>query len=122
MCDCFYKSTMTIVNMETIGQRIKRLRLDRGYTRQTEFAPLVFMTQSSLSYVEAKDKEFTARQLLALAKILHVSPEYIMHGGREEDMNYLELSRIYKELSDDNRATLLKLAHALMPSANSQAA
>lgn len=108
--------------METIGQRIWRLRLDRGFSRQEDFALMVFMTQSSLSYVESKDKEFTARQLLAMARVLHVSPEYIMDGGREEDMQYLELSRIYKELSDPERETLLKLAHALRPQANTKVA
>lgn len=80
--------------METIGQRIWRLRLGRGFSRQ----------------------------LLAMARVLHVSPEYIMDGGREEDMQYLELSRIYKELSDPERETLLKLAHALRPQANTKVA
>jgi len=35
--------------METIGQRVRNLRYKRGYTRQVEFAPMVSMTQSSLS-------------------------------------------------------------------------
>lgn len=108
--------------METIGQRIRRLRVARGFARQEDFAPLVLMTQSSLSYVESKEKEFTARQLLAMSRVLHTSPEYIMDGGREEDMQYLELSRIYKELSDADRETLLKLAHALRPQANIKSA
>jgi len=100
--------------METIGQRIRRLRRDRGF-RQVEFAPLVSMTQSSLSYVESKNKEFSAAQLLALSDALHVSPHYIMFGGVEEDMNFFELSRIYRELPEDKKATLIALAQALVP-------
>lgn len=109
--------------METIGKRLRRLRIDRGYKRQVEFAPLVLMTQSSLSDVESKDKEFSARQLLAICRVLSVSPEYVVYGGEEEDMNTVELLSLYKQLDQNGRDTLIKLARALVPSkANSKAA
>lgn len=38
-----------------------------------------------------------------------------MFGGVEEDMNFFELSRIYRELPEDKKATLIALAQALVP-------
>lgn len=101
--------------METIGQRIRRLRTERGFKRQVEFAPMVYMTQSSLSDVESKNKEFTARQLLALSRVLRVSPEHIMEGGEDEDMESLELMRIFKQLEQAERQMLLRVALSLLP-------
>jgi len=99
--------------METIGKRIRRLRIERGFTRQVEFAPMVLMTQSSLSDVESKDKEFSAKQMLALCRVLQVSPDYLMEGGREEDMGSLELLRIYKNLQEAEREILIRMARGL---------
>lgn len=100
--------------METIGKRIRRLRIERGFTRQVEFAPLVLMTQSSLSDVESKDKEFSAKQMLALCRVLQVSPDYLMEGGKEEDMGSLELLRIYKNLQEAEREMLVRMARGLV--------
>lgn len=100
--------------METIGKRIRRLRLERGFTRQVEFAPMVLMTQSSLSDVESKNKEFSAAQLMALCQVLNVSPDYLMDGGREEDMGTMELLRIYKTLQKTEREMLVRMARGLV--------
>ena len=97
--------------------------MKRGYTRQTEFAPMVLMTQSSLSDVESKNKEFSAKQLMALCRVLKVSPGYIVEGGQESDMEEIELLRIFKQLPQAERSMLLKTATALLPNkANSLAA
>ena len=104
--------------METIGQRIKRLRYEQGYKRGIEFAPLVQMTQSSLSDVESKNKEFSAFQLMALCRVLGVTPEHLLYGSEkgEEDMSTMEIVHIYKSLSPEKQETLLTLGRALAPS------
>lgn len=102
--------------METIGQRVRNLRYKRGYTRQVEFAPMVSMTQSSLSDVESKNKAFTAVQLMLLCEVLNTTPEYIVYGTETEGGEmYLELKRIFTALSEQERATLLRMARALVP-------
>lgn len=79
---------------------------------------MVLMTQSSLSDVESKDKEFSAKQLMALCGVLQVSPEYLLKGGGEEDMGSIELQRIYRELDPARREFLLETAQGLAAKAN----
>lgn len=107
--------------METIGERIRRIRKDREY-RQEDLAPLVGMTQSSLSYVESKNKVFTAEQLMALCRVLQVSPEYIVFGGEEEDMGTIEIMQLFKQLPPKERDMLLRTARALLPTGENSAA
>ena len=110
--------------METIGKRIKRLRQLRGFKRQDDLGQLVGISQASMSSIESKDLEFSAQNLYDLARVLVVTPEYIMYGiGEDEDMGSLELAQIYKSLTPEGRATLLKMARVLMPDqANEMAA
>lgn len=92
--------------------------------RQTEFAPMVLMTQSSLSDdVESKNKSFTAEQLMALCRVLLVSPDHIVFGGEEDDMGTIEMMQLFKALPPQQREFLLTSARALLPSqTNSDAA
>ena len=101
--------------METIGKRIRRLRFDRGYKRQDDLGALVGISQASMSSIESKDQEFSGVQLMALARVLQVSPEYIIYGGQEDDMGTVELLRIYKALSLQQRDMLLQMARGLKP-------
>ena len=101
--------------METIGKRIRRLRIDRGYKRQDDLGSLVGISQASMSSIESKDQEFSGSQLMALSRVLQVSPEYIIYGGEEEDMGAIEIMQIYKSLPVVEREILLKMARSLKP-------
>jgi hypothetical protein len=79
---------------------------------------MVLMKQSSLSDVESKNKDFNATQLLALCRVLQVSPEYIVYGGEEEDMNTIEIVRLFRTLGPAEQEMIIKTAHALQPQAN----
>lgn len=101
--------------METIGKRIRRLRIDRGYKRQDDLGSLVGISQASMYSIESKDQEFSGSQLMALARVLQVSPEYIIFGGEEEDIGVIEIMQIYKSLPLLEREMLLKMARGLKP-------
>lgn len=110
--------------METIGQRIRRLRLERGIIRQAELALPCGITQSTLSDIESKNKEFLASVLLALCRKLDVSIEEIMYGTQGEIVGQSELTRIFAALSPADRDALLRMARGLQIAnqANVQAA
>ena len=107
--------------METVGQRIKRLRL-AGDVKQQRLADLVGVNQSTISNIERDNVDLTAAYLYKIAEALNVSSDEIWLGSPGEDMNTFELTRIYRSLSDQDRETLLRLARALAPQANSRAA
>ena len=101
--------------METVGKRIRRLRIDRGYKRQDDLGVLVGISQASMSGIESKDQDFSGRDLMNLSRALTVSPEYIVYGGDEEDMGEIEIMQIYKSLPILEREMLLKMARGLKP-------
>ncbi len=99
--------------METIGQRIRRLRLERGLVRQDQLARPCGITQSTLSDIESKNKEFSAHVLLAFARELGVSIEEIMYGLQGEIVGKDELMRIFAELSQPQREIVLSMVRGL---------
>ena len=101
--------------METIGKRIKRLRMDRGFKRQSDLGDIVGISQATMSGIESKDQDFSGRDLMSLSRALMVSPEYIIFGGEEEDMGVIEIMQIYKSLPLVEREMLLKMARGLKP-------
>ena len=109
--------------METIGQRIRRLRKTRDL-RQIDFAQMCDMGQSTMSDIESKNREFSAAQLYTIAKKLDVSTDEIMFGTQGEIVGQSELLRLFAELSPDQRETVLIVARGLRESnqANKKAA
>lgn len=101
--------------METIGQRVRRLRIARGYARQSDLGDLVGIKQATMSSIESKDQSFSGQDLMNLSRVLQVTPEHIIYGGEEEDMGTVELLQIYKALSLQQRDMLLQMARGLKP-------
>jgi transcriptional regulator with XRE-family HTH domain len=110
------------VVMESIGQRIRRLRLERGLIRQKQLADLIGVNQSTISAIESKPVALTAENLYKIARALQVTPDLIMTGTEIDDMGSIELQRIYASLTLEQRDTLVRMARALMPQANDKAA
>lgn len=63
----------------TVGERIKELRIDRGYTRE-QMAELAGITEKFLYEIETGKKGFSAKTLLNISRALEVSLDYIMTG------------------------------------------
>ena len=110
--------------METIGQRIRRIRKERGIDRQEDLAPLCGIKQSTLSDIESKNREFSATVLYAFAKALEVSTDEIMFGTKEDIVGQSELIRIFTNLSPEQRKIVLGMMRGLEATnqPNSQAA
>lgn len=69
--------------METIGERVKRLRSARGYT-QTELGDLAGITQSTISGIENGDRQIRPSSIIELAHALRTEAYYLKYGkGRE---------------------------------------
>ena len=101
--------------MDNVGKRIKALRTKKGINRQSDFGEMLGIDQSTVSDIESKNRKFYAETLLRMSEVLDVSPWHIMHGGEEQDMTSIELTRIYQQLPEAERAILLKMAQALLP-------
>jgi transcriptional regulator with XRE-family HTH domain len=91
-----------------MGLRIKELRDGLGMT-QEELASKAKMSRSQLAMIERETRPANTLRLNAIAAALGVPPEDLF----ESDGADRELARIVKRLSDEDRATLVRLAEAL---------
>lgn len=65
---------------ETAGQRIRKRRLELGYS-QGDFCKLVGMAQSSLSEIERGESTFpSAKNMKKICEALQVTDAWIMYG------------------------------------------
>jgi transcriptional regulator with XRE-family HTH domain len=97
--------------MNTIGSRIKELRLKKDLT-QEELATRLGVKRPTLANWEIDRAAPGYAQLTEMAKIFTVSVDYIL-GPNQNDLSYvvlspedLELLRRIKSLSLDNRKTV----------------
>ena len=61
----------------TIGQTIKDLRKEKGYS-QTKLAELLFTSQDTISLWECDKSLPDIKSLIAMTKIFNVSADYIL--------------------------------------------
>ncbi len=69
----------TIANENNIGDRIKNLRLDKGYSRE-KVAELAGISSKFLYEIEIKHVGFSAETLRGISYALGVSSDYILYG------------------------------------------
>jgi tetratricopeptide (TPR) repeat protein len=82
---------------ETIGQRLKRLRLERGFSQRELAAPGV--SYAYISRIEAGTRQPSVKALRRLATKLSVSPDYLETGSDLDASGALELQLSNLELS-----------------------
>lgn len=98
---------------ETVGDRIKRLRLGRNLT-QIQLAKAIGIKQGSLTQLErGKSKAPASKTLTKLARLFEVDPEWLMTGkGMQHPINALgddeaELVLLFRSLSPESREYVL---------------
>lgn len=91
-----------------VGDRIKNLRLDKGYSRE-KLAELAGISSKFLYEIENKHVGFSAETLCGLSCALDVSSDYILYG--RSSMEYEE--RIAKEIAKFEPNTLVKVENLL---------
>lgn len=63
----------------TIGNRIKKIRVDSGLN-QTEFAEKLHLSKSSISVAEADKSALSKRAVLDICEKFNVNPEWLQNG------------------------------------------
>lgn len=72
--------------METIGERVKRLRDAQGLT-QNELARLAGIAQSTISGIEKGERQIQPSSLIELAHILRTEAYYLKYGSGVSDID-----------------------------------
>ena len=88
--------------------RIRQLREAKGWT-QADLAERARMSRSQLAMIEAETRPANTLRLNAIAAALGVVPEDLFDSGTEDG----RLSRVLRQLSDEDRSLVLSLAESL---------
>lgn len=93
--------------METIGERVKRLREQRGWTQAQLTAKMGANSATTLSRIEnGVTKEMRMPMAQKLAEIFGVTPEYIMY---RENINNLYTEEVYRFIMNPKNVELIDI-------------
>src|SRR3712207_9108605 len=100
---------------ETVGQRLKRLRRERGFSQRQISSPGV--SYAYISRIEAGTRRPSVKALRKLAGKLGVSPEYLETGvdlaPREDRELRLAAAEVQLRLAEDTAEAERDLGHLL---------
>lgn len=98
----------------TAGMRIKKLRLEKRYTRE-QLAYLADISDKFLYGIESGKKGFSALTLMKLSKALNVSMDYIMAGKdmKSSEDGIVATLEQFKPNTLENVERLIKIAYEL---------
>ena len=103
--------------METIGNRIKQARLEKGMTQQELADACGYEHRSTISKIERDAHDTTLPTIEKIAKALDVDPDYLVFGNDDEyrleigDINdeEKEIIKMFQKLSDHQKNAFLAL-------------
>ncbi|WP_054773314.1 helix-turn-helix domain-containing protein [Methylogaea oryzae] len=118
-----------MMDMKTLGERIKRAREERRLT-QKQLGEMVGIDQAHISRLERGEKGMAIDSLAAIAKALHVSLSDIMEDAKEGadaartrdgiSDEAMEFAKAFDSLPPNQRAALRQVAKALVDAAEEQ--
>jgi transcriptional regulator with XRE-family HTH domain len=100
---------------ETVGDRIRHSRLDRGWTQQ-DLADAVGVSRSAVAQWETDRAGQLRDNLGRIAGVLGVSSELLLRGRETQTASGDELAllRLYRAAAPDDRQLLLRTAKRLV--------
>lgn len=71
--------------METMYERIKRLREQQGLSQHDLAVKAGYKDRSAINHIEKGERNITSSRITAIAAALGVSPSYLMDGDENEN-------------------------------------
>ena len=106
---------------ETLGQRIARIRKERGFT-QVELADRIGIIQTIISAVESDDRKLSAEMAVRFAQALDVTMDDLLQTegpktARKPSRKVLRRLELIESLPDRQQATLLRTIDTFLEAA-----
>lgn len=94
----------------TIGERIKKRRLELGMSQEALAYKLGYKSRSSINKIELGHENLTQTKIKAIADILNTTPEYIMGWSNIEfdSVEFKQLEELIKK-HRNNSSLLLRV-------------
>ncbi len=96
-----------IINEETLGQRIKAVRIRKGYT-QEELAEAMHIPKSTVSAYENDKVDIKGSMLVELSGHLDTTPNYLLGVEEKSDDSFiLKAEQLIRQIKDDRTKEIL---------------
>ena len=76
-----------VIDVTTVGGRIKKLRTDAGFTQEELAIELHLEGKSAISNYENNSRGVSAEMLTQLSRLFHVSADYILNGDSPDNLD-----------------------------------
>ena len=76
-----------VIDVTTVGGRIKKLRTDAGFTQEELAIKLHLEGKSAISNYENNSRGVSAEMLTQLSRLFHVSADYILNGDSPDNLD-----------------------------------
>ena len=93
---------------ETVGERLKRIRLEHNFT-QKQIADYLGFKQGQIAKLESNERKLKSDSLTKLSNLYRCSPEYIILGIGEYSKTNLAFRSNEKNLSLDDIAEMNRI-------------
>lgn len=93
---------------ETVGERLKRIRLEHNFT-QKQIAGYLGFKQGQIAKLESNERTLKSDSLIKLSNLYRCSPEYIILGIGEYSKTNLAFRSNEKNLSLDDIAEMNRI-------------
>lgn len=103
----------------TLGDRVKQLREKQGMTQEELAQKLGKKSKSTVAHIETGNRDIPRSMVVQLAKILNVSPCYLM-GWEDEiekapiEINRSDLRELLQQLTEPEIDSMIDYAHYLL--------
>lgn len=94
--------------VETVGDRLKRIRLEHNFT-QKQIADYLGFKQGQIAKLESNERTLKSDSLIKLSNLYRCSPEYIILGIGEYSKTNLAFRSNEKNLSLDDIAEMNRI-------------
>lgn len=93
---------------ETVGERLKRIRLEHNFT-QKQIADYLGFKQGQIAKLESNERTLKSDSLIKLSNLYRCSPEYIILGIGEYSKTNLAFRSNEKNLSLEDIAEMNRI-------------
>ena len=93
---------------ETVGERLKRIRLEHNFT-QKQIADYLGFKQGQIAKLESNERTLKSYSLIKLSNLYRCSPEYIILGIGEYSKTNLAFRSNEKNLSLEDIAEMNRI-------------
>lgn len=103
----------------TLGDRVKHLREKKGMTQEELAQKLGKKSKSTVAHIETGNRDIPRSMVVELAKILEVSPCYLMGWEEEKEVAPIETNRsnlreLLNKLTEQEIDSMIDYAHYLL--------